>query len=35
MSHVTATRKHEFMKMLPPTIFFFAALHIVAVIRAP
>jgi hypothetical protein len=34
MSTVTATIKHEFMEMLPPTIFFFAILHIVAIIRA-
>ncbi|MDR5781380.1 hypothetical protein QCE63_18445 [Caballeronia sp. LZ065] len=26
--------KHEFMKALPPTIFFFVILHIVALIRA-
>jgi hypothetical protein len=26
--------KHEFMKVLPPTIFFFVILHIVALIRA-
>ncbi|MCA3232392.1 MAG: hypothetical protein INH06_08790, partial [Cupriavidus sp.] len=34
MSHVFKTIKHEFMEMLPPTIFFFVALHIVAIIRA-
>lgn len=34
MSNVFATIKHEFMKMLPPTLFFLVALHIVAVIRA-
>lgn len=34
MSNVFATIKHEFMEMLPPTIFFLVALHIVAVIRA-
>lgn len=26
--------KHEFMKVLPPTVFFFVILHIVALIRA-
>ncbi|MBI6883449.1 hypothetical protein [Pseudomonas putida] len=26
--------KHEFMKVLPPTLFFFVILHIVALIRA-
>ena len=34
MSKLTATIKHEFMEMLPPTIFFFVILHIVAIIRA-
>lgn len=34
MSNVIATIKHEFMEMLPPTIFFLVALHVVAVIRA-
>jgi len=34
MSNVITTIKHEFMEMLPPTIFFLVALHIVAVIRA-
>ncbi|WP_066734183.1 hypothetical protein [Cupriavidus sp. D384] len=34
MSDVVATIKHEFLEMLPPTIFFLVALHIVAVIRA-
>src|ERR1700761_8383571 len=33
MSKLTATLKHEFMEMLPPTIFFFVILHIVALIR--
>ncbi|MFM0319335.1 hypothetical protein PQR36_30980 [Paraburkholderia nemoris] len=33
MSKLTATIKHEFMEMLPPTIFFFVILHIVAIIR--
>nr|WP_315597932.1 hypothetical protein [uncultured Cupriavidus sp.] len=34
MSNVFATIRHEFMEMLPPTIFFLVALHIVALIRA-
>jgi hypothetical protein len=34
MSKLTATIKHEFMELLPPTIFFFVILHIVAIIRA-
>jgi hypothetical protein len=34
MSKLTATIKHEFLEMLPPTIFFFVILHIVAIIRA-
>lgn len=34
MSKLAATIKHEFMEMLPPTIFFFVILHIVAIIRA-
>ncbi|MEW6339144.1 MAG: hypothetical protein RXR20_27555 [Paraburkholderia sp.] len=33
MSKLTATIKHEFMEILPPTIFFFVILHIVALIR--
>jgi hypothetical protein len=33
MSKLTVTLKHEFMEMLPPTIFFFVILHIVAIIR--
>jgi len=33
MSKLTGTLKHEFMEMLPPTIFFFVILHIVALIR--
>jgi len=33
MSKVVATIKHEFMEMLPPTIYFLVALHIVALIR--
>ncbi len=33
MSKLTATIKHEFLDMLPPTIFFFVILHIVAIIR--
>ncbi|KAB0489366.1 hypothetical protein [Pseudomonas vancouverensis] len=34
MSTVLHKIKHEFMKVLPPTIFFFVILHIVALIRA-
>jgi hypothetical protein len=34
MSTVTAKIKEEFLAMLPPTIFFFVALHIVSLIRA-
>jgi hypothetical protein len=34
MSKLTAKIKHEFMEILPPTIFFFVILHIVAIIRA-
>jgi hypothetical protein len=34
MSKLTATIKHEFIELLPPTIFFFVILHIVAIIRA-
>src|SRR3954468_11310665 len=33
MSNVTAKLKVEFFKLLPPTIFFFIALHIVAFVR--
>src|SRR5271169_3652711 len=34
MSKVAAKIKEEFLAILPPTIFFFVALHIVALIRA-
>ena len=34
MSKLTETIKEEFLAMIPPTIFFFIALHIVAVVRA-
>jgi hypothetical protein len=34
MSTLTAKVKEEFLALLPPTIFFFVALHIVALIRA-
>ncbi|WP_440465682.1 hypothetical protein ACKI1H_16980 [Pseudomonas sp. YH-1] len=34
MNTVLLKIKHEFMKALPPTIFFFVILHIVAAIRA-
>src|ERR1700755_80101 len=33
MSKLTATIRHEFFEMLPPTVFFFVILHIVALIR--
>jgi hypothetical protein len=33
MSKLTATIKHEFLEMLPPTIFFFVILHIVVIVR--
>ena len=33
MSHVSQKIKEEFLAMLPPTIFFFVALHIVALVR--
>jgi hypothetical protein len=33
MSKLAATIKHEFLEMLPPTIFFFVILHVVALIR--
>ena len=34
MSKVTAKIKEEFLALLPPTIYFFVALHIVALVRA-
>jgi hypothetical protein len=34
MNHVAAKIKEEFLALLPPTVFFFIALHIIAVIRA-
>jgi len=34
MSTLARKIKHEFIKALPPTIFFFIILHIVALIRA-
>lgn len=34
MNTVLLKLKHEFMKVLPPTLFFFVILHIVALIRA-
>ena len=33
MSKVVATIKKEFLELLPPTIYFFVALHIIALIR--
>ena len=34
MSKLTSKLKEEFLAMIPPTIFFFVALHIVALVRA-
>ena len=34
MNKVTKTIKHEFAELIPPTIYFFVILHIVALIRA-
>jgi hypothetical protein len=34
MSKLTDTIKKEFFELIPPTLFFFVALHIVALIRA-
>ena len=34
MSKFTETVKKEFYELIPPTLFFFIALHIVALIRA-
>jgi hypothetical protein len=34
MSTLTNKLKHEFLKVLPPTIFFFIILHIVTIVRA-
>jgi hypothetical protein len=34
MSAVTAKIKEEFLAMVPPTIFFFVALHVVSLVRA-
>jgi hypothetical protein len=34
MSKLATTVKHEFLEMLPPTIFFFVILHIVAIVHA-
>ena len=33
MSKVTSKIKEEFLAMIPPTIYFFVALHIVAIVR--
>jgi hypothetical protein len=33
MSKLTAKIKEEFLAMIPPTIFFFVALHVVALVR--
>src|SRR2546429_5407892 len=33
MTKLSATLKKEFFELLPPTIFFFVALHIVAFVR--
>lgn len=34
MSHILEKLKEELLAMLPPTIFFFVALHVVALVRA-
>ena len=34
MSKFTEKAKEEFLLILPPTVFFFVALHIVALIRS-
>ncbi|QGZ63116.1 hypothetical protein [Paraburkholderia acidisoli] len=34
MNTVAARVKHEFMEMLPPTLFFLVILHVVALVRA-
>ncbi|WP_345814279.1 hypothetical protein AAGS40_05515 [Paraburkholderia sp. PREW-6R] len=34
MNKLMATARHEFVEMLPPTIFFFVILHLVVIIRA-
>ena len=34
MNKVSEKIKEEFLAMIPPTIFFFVALHIVALVRA-
>jgi len=34
MAQVAAKIKHEFMKMLPPTIFFFVMLNLILLVRA-
>jgi hypothetical protein len=34
MSKLTATLKEEFLKLLPPTIFFFVALQVVSLMRS-
>jgi hypothetical protein len=33
MNKITATIKEEFLALLPPTIYFFVALHIIALLR--
>lgn len=33
MSKLTKTLKHEFLELIPPTVYFFVVLHLVAVIR--
>jgi len=33
MSKLTATLKEEALAMIPPTVYFFIALHIVALVR--
>jgi hypothetical protein len=33
MSKLAATLKHEFAELVPPTLYFFVILHIIALIR--
>lgn len=35
MRKILEKAKEEFLAMLPPTIFFFVMLHIIAVVRLP
>lgn len=33
-SRVTATLKHELLALVPPTVYFFVALHVIALVRS-